>query len=163
MKLKMVKTCSKCKTEKNISSFRKKTPTTYRSWCIDCKREYDRQWKQDLFAKDENALKVHLERNAKQREVKTKILKDYLSTHPCLKCGETNVNVLDFDHRNPEEKDLSVVELINRSTDRMINKISKCDILCGNCHRHKTQHQFNTWKAKHCEDEKCPWRENSIV
>lgn len=155
----MVKTCSKCKAEKDISNFRKKTTTTYRSWCVDCKREYDRVWKKNLFATDDNALKMHLERNAKQREVKTNIIKEYLALHPCLKCGETNVNILDFDHRSTEEKDRPVSDMLSQGRGKLLAEIDKCDVLCGNCHMHKTQHQLNTWKAKYCEDAKCPWHE----
>lgn len=48
----MTKTCSKCKVDKDISNFRKKNDTTYLAQCIDCKREYDRQWKKELFVKN---------------------------------------------------------------------------------------------------------------
>lgn len=89
---------------------------------------------------------------------KISLVKEYLSTHPCLKCGEINVNILDFDHRNPEEKELSVSDMLTKNINKIMDEIAKCDVLCGNCHRHKTQHQFNTWKAKHCTDKQCPWR-----
>jgi hypothetical protein len=55
----------------------------------------------------------------------------------CIKCGNDHPAVLDFHHRNPEEKEFAISKMIrNRSSKEMLLKeIEKCDILCSNCHR----------------------------
>lgn len=62
---------------------------------------------------------------------------DYLKSHPCVDCGETDPVVLDFDHRNPEEKTSAVSRIVSDrgALSRLEEEISKCDVRCANCHR----------------------------
>jgi len=64
----------------------------------------------------------------------------YLLQHPCMLCGERNPIVLEFDHRDPKQKKASVSALINMrvTTERLLEEIALCDVLCANCHRIKT-------------------------
>ena len=71
---------------------------------------------------------------------------EYLTTHPCVDCGETNPIVLDFDHRNPAEKHRTISQIIAHALGFLIlqKEIAKCDVRCANCHRirhYKEQHQ----------------------
>jgi hypothetical protein len=63
----------------------------------------------------------------------------YLNTHPCVDCGTENVIVLEFDHRDPDDKLTEVGKLmVNRRWPRVLAEIEKCDVRCVNCHRRKT-------------------------
>lgn len=55
----------------------------------------------------------------------------------CSRCGyQKYPELLEFHHKNPEEKDFSIAQKGHcRSWDRVRNEIEKCDLLCANCHR----------------------------
>lgn len=54
----------------------------------------------------------------------------------CEICGyDKNISALDFHHRNPEEKEISVSSLYQYSWERMKEELDKCQLLCANCHR----------------------------
>jgi hypothetical protein len=46
-------------------------------------------------------------REARIRENK-RFVSDYLSCHPCIDCGERDLDVLEFDHIDPERKAFSI-------------------------------------------------------
>ena len=75
--------------------------------------------------------------------MKTFIL-NYLQSHPCIACGETDPVVLEFDHREPSDKLWSVCEAVRLrvSIKTLEREIAKCDVLCANCHRRKTAKDF---------------------
>ncbi len=54
----------------------------------------------------------------------------------CIKCGITNPIVLDFHHRNEENK-LFGLGTFRRSVGfkRIENEVKKCEVICANCHR----------------------------
>jgi hypothetical protein len=54
----------------------------------------------------------------------------------CKSCGEEDPRVLNFDHRDPEDKSFTISQGINRNiaVGEFIKEIGKCDILCYNCH-----------------------------
>lgn len=56
----------------------------------------------------------------------------------CSKCGyNRNFAALEFHHNDETKKDfqLDVRSLSNRSKDKLITEVSKCILLCANCHR----------------------------
>jgi 5-methylcytosine-specific restriction endonuclease McrA len=58
----------------------------------------------------------------------------------CVKCGNKDPRVLDFDHINGKDK-IDVISRMAGQTVRMENlkkEIRKCQVLCANCHRIKT-------------------------
>lgn len=55
----------------------------------------------------------------------------------CGKCGySANLAALQFHHRNASEKSfkLDMRILSNRRWEAIVEEVSKCDLLCGNCH-----------------------------
>lgn len=54
----------------------------------------------------------------------------------CLKCGLDKPYLLDFHHRNPEEKEGDLVDF-SKGYDltKFFEELNKCDLLCANCHR----------------------------
>jgi hypothetical protein len=68
--------------------------------------------------------------------------RDYVDNYlvengPCKDCGESNIKVLVFHHRDPSTKVANVSYMVgaNRSTSVIQEEMDKCDILCHNCHR----------------------------
>lgn len=75
--------------------------------------------------------------NVKERKLRTiKALWDYKEERGCSQCSEKDPRCLDFHHRNPEEKSYNISHgLSNKlSLETLMIEISKCDLLCRNCH-----------------------------
>jgi hypothetical protein len=56
----------------------------------------------------------------------------------CVKCGyAAHPRALDFHHRDHSSKDFEVSTGAGQaiSLDTLLNEISKCDVICANCHR----------------------------
>lgn len=104
--------------------------------------EYDRKWylnnKERIKEKKAAQSKANRKRNLKYSV-------DYLSTHPCIDCGETDYLVLEYDHRDSSDKFKAVSDIIrgSYSLERVKAEIAKCDVRCANCHRRKTAKQLN--------------------
>lgn len=55
----------------------------------------------------------------------------------CLICHEKNPKCLEFHHKNPNTKRMSVSRMVNRGKPKRIvlKEMKKCIILCANCHK----------------------------
>jgi len=65
----------------------------------------------------------------------------YLLAHPCVDCGETDIRVLEFDHRDPKEKSGEISRMVNDrcGVQRIEAEVEKCDVRCANCHRRRSR------------------------
>lgn len=135
--------CSRCGEIKPIEEFSIKNKTTglRRVWCRDCARAYGREHYQKNRAA--YLAKTQRRRQESRPVVKAKI-DAYLREHPCVDCGCTDITVLEFDHRDPLDKDRDIARLA-RSAEwpRVLTEIEKCDVRCANCHRKRTAAQFS--------------------
>lgn len=65
----------------------------------------------------------------------------------CADCGERHPATLQFHHLNSEDKTFAIGKAAKRgfSLDRIKKEISKCTVLCANCHaiRHYTMREKN--------------------
>lgn len=53
----------------------------------------------------------------------------------CQSCGTDKPWRLAFHHRDPSEKDFTISQVLTSYTiERILEEISKCDVLCHNCH-----------------------------
>lgn len=86
---------------------------------------------------------------AKTRKAAQAFILAYLAEHPCIDCEEPDPVVLEFDHRNPDDKCFSIACAVNGSytVDRLRVEIAKCDVRCANCHRRRTGKQFGWFKS----------------
>lgn len=81
------------------------------------------------------------------RERNQKFVKEYLRTHPCVDCGNSDIRVLDFDHvRGIKLKGIAQMVSDRMSLKLIEAEILKCDIRCANCHRIVT-HERRTEKG----------------
>ncbi len=86
--------------------------------------------------------KHHVKRVVGNRQ----FLWDYLKSHPCVSCGESNPIVLEFNHVDPSTKIAEVSFFIKRTRTKLITEIEKCEVLCANCHRKHTAIQQQWYK-----------------
>lgn len=131
------KTCSKCSLAKPLSEFSlvhpRKRNGKLRADCKECVRKrgrayYERDPDRYLY----NIRKVH----AKARAAAKQYVSDYLSSHPCVDCGETDPVVMEFDHvRGEKINNVSAMVAKAYRLWRIEQEIEKCDVRCANCHR----------------------------
>ena len=93
-------------------------------------REYNKGWYQKH--------KERLYEKRKQHKVELRAwLNTYRSKLCCVECGENHPACIQFHHLDRKDKSFNIGGIIGRthiSIKRLEEEISKCDILCGNCH-----------------------------
>lgn len=135
--------CNKCGVNKPNENFhfRNKKENIRRNTCKSCSSKY----KKDHYNKNRaKYIKKAKERNKNIREENRQKLFKYLSDKSCIDCKESNILVLEFDHRDPSKKNFNVTNSLDSSWSTILKEINKCDIRCSNCHTIKTHKQFNT-------------------
>ena len=117
MEEQQTKICTKCGKELPIIDFywRNKAAGIRRSDCKYCHCKYVKQ--------------QYKERHEEVQKIKSKMC--------CAKCGDERFYVLDFHHRDPEEKDDGIAQMLrnNTSWEKIEGEMAKCIPLCANCHR----------------------------
>jgi hypothetical protein len=81
-----------------------------------------------------NNNKKKREFNRKNRRSNVKFLKEYKLTHPCVKCGEKDPSCLNFHHMDKFTKKYDIYNMKKCSQKLIIEEITKCEIICVNCH-----------------------------
>lgn len=67
---------------------------------------------------------------------------------PCLDCGiQYSPWIMQFDHREPLKKTINVGLMQGYPLEKILLEISKCDVVCANCHAERTHKQFELKKA----------------
>lgn len=137
------KACTQCRELKPLTeySFKSKATGKLQSYCKDCQRLVNRRYYQADPKKhlaSRQATKVAAVARNREHVV------NYLRNNPCKDCGEADVNVLEFDHRDRamKDSDISLLVLRQASIERLQSEIDKCDVRCANCHRRRTRLQL---------------------
>jgi hypothetical protein len=133
------KKCAHCKETKPIEEFAysNRILKTRQKHCRDCMSRFNK----NSYAKKGEQEKRKIYDNRKKRaEVAKQYIWDYLSTHPCVDCGESDPLLLEFDHKNPSNKKDNVSNMANgkSSIETIQKEIDKCVVRCVSCHRRKT-------------------------
>ena len=69
----------------------------------------------------------------------------YLTTHPCVECGESNILVLEFDHRRNKIDGVMSLARTGITITKLTKEIAKCDVRCANCHKLRHTIEDRTW------------------
>lgn len=129
-----MKNCPRCKENKNESEFRKnkKSKDGLQKYCSECDKLYQKEW----YEKNkEVVIKKSRLSNLDIKKRNGDFIIEYLKLHPCVKCGESDIIVLEFDHIY-DNKLSGVSNLVHSSTlDKIKEEVEKCQVLCANCHR----------------------------
>lgn len=132
-----MRTCTKC----GIARPRPEFPPVRRGepklqhWCRACFAEANNA----NYARNRGREKARLaaQLSARRALVHASLIA-YLSSHPCVDCGEADVVVLEFDHLRDKSADISNYANGGRTWPRVLSEIEKCDVCCANCHRRRT-------------------------
>ena len=127
-----------------ISSISDPMETCY-AYCRACQSSYLR----DHYLRNTAAYSQRrLESGRRYRGRNRSYMIDFLATHPCVDCGETDPVVLDFDHidRSTKEYEVSNVVRWGCSLERVKREIERCVVRCACCHRRKTAAEVG-WNA----------------
>lgn len=130
---------------KEIRECKKHGMTEFSLWgirwkCLKCQKGYqDKRYKINSKMKKEALVRAK-----NHKKVNQEYVWEYLLSHPCVDCGETNPVVLEFDHKDDSDKkrEISLMLSNGNSLDTIIKEIEKCEVRCANCHRRRTAEQF---------------------
>lgn len=77
------------------------------------------------------------ERTLRRRARLRRWVNDRKRERGCERCGCSDPAVLEFHHREDEEKTMDVGTMVTygHGTESLADEMDKCDILCANCHR----------------------------
>lgn len=139
------KICNVCKIEKQIIFFNLRRDGNtekpkYR--CKECELKYIQKYN-----------KVHIKdtrhRNRKRKD-KLKIwFNEKFKNKPCKDCnGIFPPCCMDFDHLDGQIKSRTLATLVGEgySKEKILEEVSKCDLICANCHRIRTRSRgWNQW------------------
>ena len=140
-----VRRCGICKTDQNLNLFQKKKNKILKV-CSACYEKHCAPLCRTARRRNPS-LKIIA------RQQRQKLVFDYLQNNPCVDCGEENILVLEFDHREPKDKKYYVSDLIQRGSISSLNtEIVKCDVVCSNCHSIRTAKMFGSWKLTFLEN-----------
>jgi hypothetical protein len=143
-----MKVCNKCGLPKEDKEFvfKRKEKRERRNTCRDCCKEYGK-----LHYQKNKATYIHRAKifNKHQAERNQQNLFDYLKSKKCVDCGNDDIRVLEFDHKEGLDKIDNIGNMIYRySWKAVLKEIGKCEIRCANCHRIKTVIEFDYFKNK---------------
>lgn len=142
------KVCTRCGEEKPIEEFALRNRFTHlrQSHCTDCGGKMRDAWYQN---NREEQVKAGMKRRDEYKQILREYVWNYLSTHPCKECGETDPAALEFHHvRGEKVKEVSNILKNGASLTTLLTEIEKCDVLCANCHRKltaKEQGWYRKW------------------
>ena len=143
----MKKICPGCGHERDVErdfAWKNKKDGTRQRWCKFCQAEANKSHYQ-------NNKQVYLDRaitrNARVNTENKRRLYVYLSSHPCVDCGQTDVRVLEFDHVQGN-KSANITRMLDNavSWETIEAEIAKCEVRCANCHRIKTLERGKWWR-----------------
>jgi len=135
--------CKVCKETRHKNDFSVMHTGYLHSYCIPCKRKYERE-------------------NSNKRKRSTKeFLKEIKEQAECSDCkNQFSYWQMDYDHIT-SDKLKSINKMQTGSLDELKKEISKCELVCANCHRNRTQnwkrgvHKCNCgYKSKSASDSK---------
>ena len=141
-----MKVCYCCKQEKPLSEFpeNRKRPDGRNSLCKACKKIYNATY-YERTKERHNPARRERQRRARA-EVREKVY-EYLRSHPCVDCGETDIVVLDFDHLSDKVAGICQMIQDGKNWPMILAEIAKCEVVCANDHRRRTAIAFGWHKA----------------
>jgi hypothetical protein len=129
-----MKRCSTCKTDKDDSEFHKAARGVggLAAQCKSCRSDHYKE----TYPDNKVRLRAGIEDRRRGLGERVAELKD----RPCMDCGGSFPSyVMDFDHREGEEKIGGIANLVHSGNwVKLEAEIAKCDLVCANCHRIRT-------------------------
>jgi hypothetical protein len=134
------KYCKGCDKTKIVDAFEfgNKAKTYRAALCIECRREPKREAVRKHYRANTAAYATRRDRS---REKVVLFVRQYKIEHPvCMDCKLPHPYWrLDFDHLRDKQALLSRAASDCWSLTRIVDEMAKCEIVCANCHRDRTQ------------------------
>lgn len=126
------KECSECLLQKPLDSFRIKKDNSREG-----RAGYERHYGQ---CKD-----CEVKKNSTRIKRRYDLVYAFSEVCGCEMCGTKDVRVLVFDHLDRSTKEEAVGQLVVKGStlDKIWREVSKCRVLCANCHAIHTAEQMN--------------------
>jgi hypothetical protein len=83
-----------------------------------------------------------------QRTRNQEFVRSFLSEHPCVDCGESDIVVLEFDHQRDKTQEVCELARNGVSLQTLKNEIEKCDVVCANCHKRRTYQKSHRMRGE---------------
>jgi hypothetical protein len=135
------KRCSRCGLNKPLAEFNVSNEFGHQFYCRDCQGA----WYRDNRTRHIANVTVNTER---YRGRNIAFVLEYLKSHPCVDCGETDPMVLEFDHVRGKRHTISKLKWASASLEDIEQEIARCDVRCVNCHIRRTAVQFGWRKSR---------------
>lgn len=145
----MLRYCYKCKLYKDILEFNYKNIklNLRQKECKSCKYFLNKSY----VSRNKEKHLTNVKRNTKDKISKNReYIISYLQDKSCIDCGENDIRLLEFDHIENKEQEISIM-IKDSNLTKIKKEVEKCEIRCGNCHVRKTNKQFNWYKYKWLE------------
>jgi hypothetical protein len=132
-----IRVCRVCGKTKPLAEFPYRSiERQTKQWiCLSCQREYTNDWYSRNSKRQIANAKIR-NRHA-TAELRDRV-REFLLEHPCVDCGESDPNVLDFDHLRDKRANMSTLVRYGLSWKAVEAEIAKCQVRCANCHRRRT-------------------------
>jgi hypothetical protein len=142
--------CASCGQERPLTAFnfRNQRKGLRQYYCRDCTRQQVRnhyQAHQQYYVRKARVRSLRI--IAEQRAW----LRQFLSLHPCVDCGEKDPDCLDFDHVRGKKRCNISLMVGHFAWPKIEAEIAKCEVRCANCHRKitaKRRHAFLPTEAE---------------
>lgn len=136
-----MKICSACKRRRGDFNKNASRSDGLQSKCRECGRRESKKY----YRKDP---KAHRKRVRDRIAALQLLLLDYLEERKCKDCGEGDPVVLEFDHvRGKKVGHVSQLLLGGASWKTLEREMSKCEVVCANCHRKRTAKRGKYWRV----------------
>lgn len=134
-----LKKCSLCKADKEINNenfhYKNKLKNQFTSICKICWKQYHKKH----YENNKNDYKIKSKNWQNERR---KEFYNWLKTKSCVDCGNSDFRVLEFDHITDKKFEISrKIKAMLLTT--LLEEISKCEIVCANCHKIRTAERGN--------------------
>ena len=141
------KRCTMCKQWKPFDDFHRNRSRRdgRQRRCKECNIETNKRWYRD----HPEARSARMDDYARhRRQASHRLVLEYLFTHPCVDCGESDPVVLEFDHLRDKVKNISAMANASQPWEKIEAEIAKCEVVCANCHRRRTAQRINSFRYR---------------
>lgn len=129
------KTCRKCLEVKPVECFNKKSGEGVQPYCREC----DNNAAKERYQAKKGTYIARRETRRQALAAKVRKLKEV----PCADCGkEYPYYVMDFDHVRGDKAGNVSSMISNKDNKKILEEVAKCEVVCANCHRERTQRRM---------------------
>lgn len=96
-------------------------------------------------------METKAQRRDRIRKENREKVHEYLRTHPCVDCGETDMVVLQFDHLRDKVCGIGTMIANGYTWLKIYQEIEKCEVVCANDHQRRTAVRAKWNRLQHAD------------